>query len=463
MQKLSAGNASLTPEGIMKPEKPSLKKSVKAASKSLREKSANIIAKLKPSKKTATSKTSAAAAPAAKAAAPAKPKRKAAADPMPSVPPILLEGDQPSTATTGGPGQRYALGPVPPAHIATPEISRELPESYGTKRLLLAARDPHWLYARWDLTRDQQRKYNALSTDKHLVLRIFLNEAKGSPAAQVHVHPESTHWFLHVPQAGAKYVAELGYYSANGQWTAISTSGATLTPPDSMSDDASADFATIPTDIPFEQLVALARTAVRENIPLMEVFQQLRASGYKFPNTRITEKWTPQQENALAAIITMDSMRRVWMGSLEITELIRRQLQQETSSLAAAQFSQPTSPFGAISSFSSLTSPFGGGHERKKNFWFNVNAELIIYGATEPDAEVTIGGRVIKLRSDGTFSYRFSLPDGEYELPAVAISADKTDGRAAELKFSRATEYRGDVGAHPQDPALKPPLLANVA
>ena len=110
-----------------------------------------------------------------------------------------------------------------------------------------------------------------------------------------------------------------------------------------------------------------------------------------------------------------------------------------------------------------MSSAFGGAYERRKSFWFNVNAELIIYGATEPDAEVTIGGRVIKLRPDGTFSYRFSLPDGKYELPAVAISADKTDGRAAELYFERATEYRGDVGQHPQDSRLKPPLVENVA
>ncbi|HXE42117.1 MAG TPA: hypothetical protein VN516_03745, partial [Candidatus Baltobacteraceae bacterium] len=95
-------------------------------------------------------------------------------------------------------------------------------------------------------------------------------------------------------------------------------------------------------------------------------------------------------------------------------------------------------------------------------FWFNVNAELIIYGATEPNAKVTLGGNQIKLRPDGSFSYRFSLPDGKYDLPAVAVSADGTDARAAELKFTRETEYRGDVGAHPQDPSLKPPLPDNV-
>ena len=67
--------------------------------------------------------------------------------------------------------------------------------------------------------------------------------------------------------------------------------------------------------------------------------------------------------------------------------------------------------------------------EKAKGFWFNVNAELIIYGATEPDAKVTLGGHEIKLRPDGSFSYRFALPDGNYDLPAVAVSADG-DGRA---------------------------------
>jgi hypothetical protein len=103
-----------------------------------------------------------------------------------------------------------------------------------------------------------------------------------------------------------------------------------------------------------------------------------------------------------------------------------------------------------------------GGMPGKKSFWFNVNAELIIYGATEPDAAVSIAGRKIKLRPDGSFSFRFSLPDGHYDLPAIAISADGTDSRAANLQFRRETEYRGDVGTHPQDPGLRPPKADSV-
>ena len=87
---------------------------------------------------------------------------------------------------------------------------------------------------------------------------------------------------------------------------------------------------------------------------------------------------------------------------------------------------------------------------------------MIIYGATEPDAKVTLGGHEIRLRPDGTFSYRFALPDGKYDLPAVAVSAGGDDARAADLKFSRDTQYLGDVGATPQDPSLKTPIPENV-
>lgn len=377
------------------------------------------------------------------------------------IPSILLEGDAPSNVPVGGPGERYALGPgalqgkFPPGEVG------ELPEAYGTQRLLLTARDPHWIYAHWDLTREQLKEYNAESVDGHLVLRVYENVFGGEPVSQVHVHPESRNWFVHVGMGGTRYVAELGFYGKGGLWRTVSRSTATLTPPDSLSEDTSVRFATIPVDIPFEQLVAIVRQSVRDNVPLAEALLQLRAQGFKNlpgPEDLRSAEWTPAQESALAQVVTMDSVRRVWMGSLEITELIRRQLSQEISSMGAAQFSVPTSPGGAVTS---VSSPFGGG-ERPKGFWFNVNAELIIYGATESNASVTIGGRNIKLRPDGSFSFRFVLPDGEYALPVIATSADGDDSRAAELQFERSTRFRGKVDPHPQDPALKPPVATHL-
>src|SRR5947207_11897442 len=51
----------------------------------------------------------------------------------PPVPPLLLEGDEPTAPSTGVPGQRYALGPTsPPEHGHDTGVLGELPEAYGT-------------------------------------------------------------------------------------------------------------------------------------------------------------------------------------------------------------------------------------------------------------------------------------------------------------------------------------------
>ncbi len=412
------------------------------------------------------------------------------------IPPILLAGDAAAQAGVSGPGQRYALGPTtPPAHAGPVEERGELPESYGTAKLWLTARDPQWLYAHWDLTTAQQREYNAESDDGHLIVRVFEKEILGEPLVTQHVHPESRNWFIHVGRGGTKFVAQLGYFDRKERWQTIALSAATVTPPDNLSDDTSAEFATLPVEVPFDQLIEMVKVVVSQNVPLMEALAQLRETGH--PNLPTADTfapsraeldvrprksappaetagpapaptWTPAQATALAEVVTMDEVRRVWIGSLEITELVRRQLVKQLSEQTAAQlaagqgafgFGSPSSPFGALGS---LPGPIAGG-ERARGFWFNVNAELIIYGATEPDASVTIGRRPIRLRPDGTFSYRFALPDGTFDLPAIATSAAGDDSRAAELRFRRQTAYLGDVGAHPQDARLKPPTPDAVA
>ena len=375
------------------------------------------------------------------------------------IPAILLEGDRSAPPPMSGPGHRYALGAQAPAEKFETGHA-ELPEAYGTGQMFLTARDPHWLYANWDFTREQLRQFNVLSVEGHLVLRVHVNAFGGLPFEEVHVHPESRSWFIHVGRGGTKYLAELGYYEPNRQWVRVAFSGATLTPADSMSDDTSVRFETLPAEVPFKQLLNLVKTVVHEQVPLAEAIQHLRAAGYPaLPEMPVSSpaQWTPAQERALAEVLKMDEVRRVWMGSLEITELIRRKLHEEISSGIAAGFSSP----GGWSSLG-ITSP-AGGVPAGKSFWFNVNAELIVYGATEPDAKVTICGRAIKLRPDGTFSFRFALPDGQFELPALATSADGSDSRNADLKFTRATDYRGEIRAHPQDPSLKAPRAENIA
>jgi uncharacterized protein len=380
-----------------------------------------------------------------------------------SVPSILLEGDAPVAPRPSGPGERYAVPSV--EKFLPPSEPAELPEAYGTQRLLLLARDPHWVFAHWDMTHEQLRQHNGASRDGHLVVRVYRDQPAGKPVVEQHVHPESRSWFLHVGRGGTKFVAQLGFYDRSGTWTVVATSSATFTPPDALSEDLTVRFETIPVEVPFRKLLEAVKGAVTEHRPLMEAIREIRASGHsalpEFHGTRVGE-WTPEQERALAAVVNIDEVRRVWMGSLEITELIRRSLEQEISSQAAAALARGEQVGAQPGGIFSVSSPFGG-EGKRKGFWFNVNAELIIYGATEPDATVTIGGRKIQLRRDGTFSFRFALPDGRFDLPVQATSAGGDDARAAKLQFSRGTEYRGEVGQHPQDKALKTPRAENVA
>jgi len=45
-----------------------------------------------------------------------------------------------------------------------------------------------------------------------------------------------------------------------------------------------------------------------------------------------------------------------------------------------------------------------------RGFWCRLNADLVIYGASDPKAKVSIQGQPIQLRKDGTFSIRMTSP-----------------------------------------------------
>ena len=77
---------------------------------------------------------------------------------------------------------------------------------------------------------------------------------------------------------------------------------------------------------------------------------------------------------------------------------------------------------------------------RNRDFQFDVEAEMIIYGATKPNAHVTLAGTPIKLRPDGSFSARLSMPDRRQVLPVVASSPDGVEQRTVVLAIERNTK-----------------------
>ena len=76
-----------------------------------------------------------------------------------------------------------------------------------------------------------------------------------------------------------------------------------------------------------------------------------------------------------------------------------------------------------------------------KKFFFDIDAELIVYGKTDPTAHVTLQNEPVKLRPDGTFTMLFSLPDSRQIIPAVATSVDGVGERTIVLAVERNTKH----------------------
>ena len=87
---------------------------------------------------------------------------------------------------------------------------------------------------------------------------------------------------------------------------------------------------------------------------------------------------------------------------------------------------------------------FGSGAERVLNrhrdLDFHVDAEMILYGRTKPDAKVTLGGEPIKLRPDGSFTVRQPMPDKRQVLPVVASTPDGVEQRTIVIAVERNTK-----------------------
>ena len=84
-------------------------------------------------------------------------------------------------------------------------------------------------------------------------------------------------------------------------------------------------------------------------------------------------------------------------------------------------------------------SGIGGVAPRQRAFWLVADAELIVYGATDPSATLTIGDEVVPLSADGTFRIQVPFRDGHQLYPIKAVAADGEQNRHITLQFNRST------------------------
>ncbi len=254
----------------------------------------------------------------------------------------------------------------------------------GRDRVVLLVRDPYWLQACWDVTRQSvARARAALAEHWHTcepTLRLMQVEAGATTSAaeslvrDIPIHGGVKNWYIDIRESPNSYRVDLGYLADNGRFYALARSNVVTTPRPGSSD-------------------------------------------------AIDENWTDIAENYEKIYALSGGYEETSAGG-DLQELFEERLRR---------------PMG-----SPLVAHRGDGSEqilrRDKDFDFTVDAEMIIYGKTKAGSHVTLAGEPIKLRSDGTFTVRMSMPDRRQLLPVVANSRDGAEQRTIVLAVERNTK-----------------------
>ena len=272
-----------------------------------------------------------------------------------------------------------------PTKDLSAKVPRDLPAGYGKDRIVVMVRDPYWLHCYWELTRHAiQRAEAALGQEWHAarpILRLL----------DVSSHDTTS--------TSESVVRDIDIHGGCNNWYLD-----VYNPPRSYRVDVG----------------YLAKTGRFYVLARSNVVSTPRAGVSDI----IDENWADIDPKKADRIYAMSGGFDPTASSLELKQLFEERLRRPLGSPAVTSFGSGGFAFG-----------------KSRKFWFQLDAELIVYGATEPTAKVTLQGEPVKLRPDGTFTMRFSLPDSRQIIPAVAASADGIEERTIVLAVERNTKH----------------------
>ena len=147
-----------------------------------------------------------------------------------------------------------------------------LPRSYGSETLTLLARDPHTVFAFWDI--DWNAAFRDLRPKEHKV-HLRLLDSEGKEQASVEVEPMAGSCYVTVANADAAYSGEIGYDHPATGWHCLASSALVTTPPDAYAADEEVDFATVPFHLSFQRIVDLLEVTQQENATLTAMLADL--------------------------------------------------------------------------------------------------------------------------------------------------------------------------------------------
>ena len=288
------------------------------------------------------------------------------------------------------------------AELSAPAIST------SETRVVFLPRDPQWAYVFWEISDDDRQRAQKEGASR-LCLRLAdvtgMQDGSAHPHTlqEVPVDSHSTEWYLPVPLCDRDYRVELGYRLGT-TWMSLAFSSVARVPALHPSEQILDQF------VPFSLDTTAAPEAPAPITPAEPSDSGLHERLYQSATVHF---------------------RRRRVGSEEFQEGI-------DSAADSDSFGLSDSGIGLWASGRN-ESGLGGVAPRQRSFWLVADAELIVYGATDPSARLTIGGEDVPLSTDGTFRIQVPFRDGEQMYPIEATAADGEQKRNITLNFSRQT------------------------
>ena len=297
-------------------------------------------------------------------------------------------------------------GSLPLADLAAIEAEMApAPRPAQDTRVVFLPRDPQWAYVFWEISEDD-REQALLDGAQQLCLRVA--DVTGLAGGSAHPHTlqevvvdsHATEWYLPVPLSDRDYRVELGYRKGGGGWISLAYSSVARVP------------ALHPSEQILDQFVPFSLETAPTTLPAPA--EPADAGLHERLYQTATARW-----------------RRLGRGSEAFHELDQG-FEGGTGAggqvSAAGMWASGRSESGA-----------GGVGARQRLFWLVADAELIVYGATDPSARLTIGGEEVPLSADGTFRIQVPFRDGQQVYPIEAVAADGEQKRSITLEFRRST------------------------
>ncbi|MFE1747101.1 DUF4912 domain-containing protein [Coleofasciculus sp. H7-2] len=321
----------------------------------------------------------------------------------------------------------------------------DLPGGYGESRVVLMPRDPQWAYTYWDIPNDHKEELRRQG-GQQLALRLYdvtdVNLEYQSPhSIQEYPCDElAREWYLPMPVSDRDYAVDIGYRCADGRWLVLARSAPVRVPPVYPSDWIEDQFITVSweedlRDKTFLELVPPAKKMA------VASYGSVVAGGNPIYDEIFGMAQTVEAQRVAGSLY--GSMQHV-PGSMQSVSLAEQALSSYVFPSGVGMWAVPTVSGLTMSGVGMSGAGFSASAVpmRPRQFWLVADAELIVYGATEPDATVTIGGRPIKLNPDGTFRFQMSFQDGLIDYPIMAVATDGEQTRSIHMKFNRETPSR---------------------